>query len=503
MQHYVEHGYNADELENIFDTAARIMRGWYSEDKWGKTRRIGRVWHAREQAKYPLHSVVKKAMRMSRPDDWQLLLLQWPHQSMTDQSRLAYTRDERSGEADKQVITSIGKYLRAHFSKLPDHAIRDLVATNTTADFKFVNTTAEMLYHLHRGPRSCMVWDSTDHLDEHPYNTYDPALGWHMAIRIVDGQTVGRALCNTDEDGTKYFVRSYKRDPENPSGYSHADEQLVAWLREMGYAKYDGYPNGTKLKLIPTKRNDAGFIAPYIDGSIQHVKNCGDHLRISEDGDWECDSTDGNPSDSSGEVCEDCDSRFSEGDGYWVGRYEDRRVCSTCCDDNYRYAYGRNGNQYYEHVDDCTWSEEQGEYYVESYLCDNNMVFLSNGELVHHDNAVDVDGDWYHVDDERICYDSYNECYAMLDDCVELANGDMCAECDAWQCAESGDWYTNDEDYELIDGEKVHPDHAPQDEGEVEDEVVSIGASPDQPQIVATPTTYQLPPDDERFALVA
>lgn len=468
MEHYVEHGYNADELENIFDTSARILRGWYCEDKWGKGDYIGRVWHAREQANYPLHPVVKKAMRMSRPDDWQLLLLQWPHQSMTDQSRLAYTRDERSGEANKQVITSIGKYLRAHFSKLPDHAIRDLVATNTTADFKFVNTTAEMLYHLHRGPRSCMVWGGydPDDMTSHPYMVYAPALGWHMAIRIVDGETVGRALCNTDEDGAKYYVRSYKKDPANPHGYSHADEQLNAWLRELGYVKYDGYPDGTKLKLIHTHRNDAGFIAPYIDGCNQHVDVRGDHLRISEDGDWECDSTDGNPSNSSGDECADCGDRVREGDGYWAGRYEDRRICTSCCEHSYRWAYGRNGNQYYEHEDECAWSEEQEEYYVESYLCDNNMVFLTNGELVHHDNAVDVDGDWYHVDDERICYDSYNECYAMRDDCVELVNGDMCAECDAWQCAESGDWYANDEDYELIDGKKVHPDHAPQQDSE-------------------------------------
>ena len=461
MEHYVEQGYNADEMENIFNTSARILTGWYTEDKWGKTNYIRRNWHAREQGKYPLHPVVKKAMRMSRPDDWQQLLLQWPHQSMTDQSRIAYTRDEKAGEIDRQTLTTLGKYIRAHFSKLPDHAIRDLVATNTTADFKFVHTTAEMLYHLHRGPKSCMVWDSDNHLDEHPYNTYDPALGWHMAIRIVDGNTVGRALCNTDGEGNNYFVRSYKKDPDNPHGYSHADEQLNAWLRELGYLKYDGYPNGTKLKLIPTRRNDAGFIAPYIDGCIQHVDVRGDHLRISEDGEWECDNTDGNPSNAGGDECADCGSRISEGDGYWVGRYDDRHVCQSCCDDSYRYAYGRNGNQYYAHEDDCSWSEEQEEYYVDSYLGDNNMVRLDNGEVVHHDNAVDVEGNWYHCDDERVCYDSYNEQYAMRDDCVELANGDMCHEADAWKCAESGNWYTNGEDYELIDGKKVHPDYAP------------------------------------------
>lgn len=461
MEHYVEAGYNADEMENIFNTSAHILRGWYSEDKWGKCIRTGRVWHLREQDKYPLHPVVKKAMRMSRPDDWQLLLLQWPHQSMTDQSRLAYTRDEKAGEADKQVITSIGKYLRAHFSKLPDHAIRDLVATNTVADFKFVHTTAEMLYHLHKGPRSCMVWDGydPDDLTSHPYMTYDPALGWHMAVRILDGATVGRALCNTDDEGNKYYVRSYKKT----EGYSHADDELNAWLREMGYVKYSGYPEGTKLKLIATRRNDAGFVAPYIDGDNQYVDVWQDTLVIRENGDWQCDSTDGNPSDSSGDVCEDCNDRIRDGDGYWAGRYEDRRICTYCCENNYRYAYGANRNQYYEHEDDVVYSDANDEYYVADYLSSNGMVELENGSIVSIDDAVCIGDYWYDLEDDRIVCDREG-CYQMLDDCVQLNNGEYCLKDDAWECAASNEWFANDDvEPAIIEGETYHPANVPQD----------------------------------------
>lgn len=466
MEQYVEPGFNADDMEKIFYTAARILRGrWVDENTY-----LRRDWHQREQAKYDLHPVVKKAMRMSRPDDWQLLLLQWPHISTTDPTRIAYTRDERSGEADRQVVTTLGKYLRAHFSKLPDHAIRDLVATQTTSTFKIVRTTAEMIYHLHKGPRSCMVWDDADPAD-HPYQVYDPALGWHMAVRIEDGQTLGRALCNTDDDGNLYWVRSYKRELDNPNGYSHTDEQLSAWLKGQGYAKYDGYPEGTKLKYIKRRGSDCGFLAPYIDGSNQNVRVSMDsdvsgYLIVDDDGDYECDQTGGDASDRNGTECEDCGDRCRDGDTYWVGRYEDHAVCYSCQDNNYRYGYGANGRQYYIHEDNAEWVEGWDEYVDTDYLDDNNIVRLRNGELCDLDDAVEVDDDWYHCDDERICHDAYNDCYAMRKDCVELEDGTMCARDDAWQCTHTSKWYNKDEDYVDVCGEKFHPDVAPEINGE-------------------------------------
>jgi hypothetical protein len=466
MEHYVEAGYNADDMEKIFNTASRIVSGWWTEDGTY----IKRDWHQREQGKYGLHPVVRKAMRMCKPDDWQLLLLQWPHQSETDPTRLAYTRDERSGEANRQVITTIGKYLHAHFSRLPDHAIRDLVATQTSSTFKIVHTTAEMIYHLHKGPRSCMVWEGYDP-DDHPYQTYDPALGWHMAVRIQDGQTLGRALCNTDADGNLYWVRSYKRNLDDPNGYSHTDEQLSAWLKGQGYIKYDGYPEGTKLKYIRDRGNDCGFLAPYIDGSNQNVRihmdsDVSGYLVVDDEGEWECDNTDGNASDRGGTECEDCGDRCREGDMYWVGRYDDRHVCESCQESNYRYGYGRNGNQYYIHEDDAEWVEGWGEYVDNNYLDDNNIVRLRNNELCHQDDAIEVDDDWYHCNDERICYNDYNECYAMRDDLVELHDGTTCAEVDAWCCTHTGKWYGNDVDYVDVCGEKFHPDVAPEINGE-------------------------------------
>jgi hypothetical protein len=476
MQHYVEDGYNADDMENIFNQAARILRTnqWEREVRYTPDgirfaepyiARPARQWHQREQERYPLHPIVRKALRMSRPDDWQLLLLQWPHESMTDKMRLAYTRDERSGEADRQVVTSIGKYLFAHFSSLPDHAIRDLVALASNSECKFVHTTAEMIYHLHKGPKSCMVWGDAD-VDTHPYRTYDPALGWHMAIRVFDGDTVGRALCNTDAEGQKYFVRTYKKCPNG--GYSNADETLAAWLKAEGYLHYSEYPDGTRLKYIKSSRYSDDFIAPDLDGGNQRVdikweEGQPSYLFVSECGDFTCNQTDGTTEESGGVECNDCGNNFDEGDGIWTGVDEDHLVCSGCGDNNYRYAYTRNGRQRYIHEDDCEYVEGWDEYVDNNYLSDNNIVRLENGDLMDESDTVEIDGEYYDNDDERIVFCEHEEMYRLIRECIELHDGTWALESESWKCHATSDWYLSSAvEPVVVDGETYHPDDAPE-----------------------------------------
>ena len=450
METYTEAGYNADEMENIFDTTARIMRGWWTDHPTNPNDHlyICREWHKREQESANLHSAVRKAMRMSRPKNWQELLLQWPHSADADPTRIAYTQNERKGEANVQTVTSLGKYLRMHFANLPDHAIRDLVAAHSATGCKFVHTTKEMIAHLHRGPRSCMVWDSYKDPDEsgsrddsHPYECYDPKFGWCMAVRVEGEQTVGRALCIDNEDG-KYWVRSYK----STGGYSPSDEMLEAWLLEQGYKKRSGYGR-EKLLYIETC-ND--FLAPYIDGDNQRVNvfRSQGYIQITYDeGEFECNNTDGTPSQADGVACEDCDEYFNDGDGYWVGFHEDRHICSSCCDRNYTYAYGLRGRQYYVDCDEAISVDD--DWYHQDCLGDNDIVELSNGEYTHQDNAMCVDGEWYHVDDDDICT-------------PEDTKGEMKLKEDCWQCTHTDKWYTQWTECVEVNGEKFHPDVAPE-----------------------------------------
>lgn len=446
-----------DFYRDIFKTAQRVVT--YS-----------RNWYWREYYKYPLHPVVVTALeREHRPRDWQLLLLEHPHRSETDPTRLAYTRSERDGENNQQVITTLGKYLTRHFD-LPDHVIRDYVALDAAAHsdtFEILDTVDQFVHAVNNGPHSCMCWSGRDNVMcrdgeyRHPYAVYKPEYGWRMAIRKSGGEINGRALLNVEDD-TKYFVRSYKR--ADNGGYSYADEKLEAWLKSNDYHKQSRWHEGAKMELIPT-RYGAAFLAPYLDGDVQTVYIDGDTLRISQDNyDYICNNTDGTADEQGRCTCDHCGVRVRDGDLTYAGYNEDYGVCQSCLDDDFVYAIGRRGNEYYETYNNCT--EVDGTYYVSDYLSDNGIVELHNGDYCRMDDAVmcDDDDEWYRADDDNIIYCEYDSKHHHIDNCVETEDEGWVHEDDAWQCYASDKWYSDNTDYVDVDGERYHPDNAPETE---------------------------------------
>ena len=440
----------------LVNELATILRGGATYQRYSPERRYYteyqtapcRDWHGREQRKYPMHPAVLKALESDhRPYDWHLLTLEWPHVS-EDSTRLAYTRDDRAGEADRQTVTTVGKYLTRHFRDMSDHEVRDLVALYAAGETcKWVYTMAEMLHHIMRGPTSCMGGNKhfevhcADGIRRHPYEVYNPKYGWHMAVRVENDDTVGRALCMSDGD-SKYFVRSYRKT----DGYSPADERLEAWLISQGYTKQSYWESDTKLAHYEV--NSGEILAPFIDGGHQYVDICGNHLEICSDGEYECSQTSGIAQDGNSDSCNDCGDRVREGDGYWVGRYEETRICESCCDSSYYFAYGRNGNQYYVH--DHNMVRVGDEFYDEDFLSDNGIVALEDGDYAQMDDCVLINDDWYLTDDDRICRPEDSDDYCLTEDC--------------WQCEESGNWYTDDTACVEIEGCTYHPDHAPEQE---------------------------------------
>jgi hypothetical protein len=109
-------------------------------------------------------------------------------------------------------------------------------------------------------------------------------------------------------------------------------------------------------------------------------------------------------------------------------------------------VYGRRGAQYYVNNDYVVYGNDED--YDEDYLDDNSIVQLDNREYEHTDNAVEINGDWYHVDDERTCLAEDTGEYALCEDC--------------WQCAESCNMYTDDcTDWTEHEGERYHNDYIP------------------------------------------
>ena len=429
-----------------------------------------RSWFLRQSLYKPLHPAVKKVLVDDhRPRQWQQLLLEWPYVAKTDPTRLAYTRDERAGEANRQTLTTVGKYLMRHFD-LPDHVIRDYVALHAAHPdgFKFIYTTDEMVHAVKNGPYSCMCWADRDGVlcrdgvERHPYAVYAPEYGWHMALQIEGDTITGRALCNTDSDGNPYFVRSYKR---KDGGYSHANEALEAWLKEHGYSRANSWHRGARFACFPTSDY---FLAPYIDGGEQYVDVVSSggvsYLQMAHsDGEYACDNTDGTPDHRGSEECEDCGERVNEDDITYVGYNEDMRVCRCCIENDYVYVYGRRGYQYYVHRHDAVYVDSQNEYYDDNYLDSNSIVQLANGDYEHTDNVVvcDDDREWYHAEDDDIVYCDYDSRYHLADNCVNTEDEGYVHQDDAWQCAGSSNWYSDNTDYVEVDGEKYHPDHVP------------------------------------------
>jgi hypothetical protein len=315
-----------------------------------------------------------------------------------------------------------------------------------------------------------MVWRDdrgircSDGVTRHPYEAYDPKYGWHMAVRIEGDETVGRALCMTQPtDGKKYYVRTYAR-PASNGGYSETDNGMENWLKEQGYTKHAYWEDGERLAYHPTGEH---FLAPYLDGgekrvSVDSTNKC---FVIDSDGEYICDQTGGIPTCEDDDYfdCDDCGDSTSNDDGYWVGRHEDAQVCESCRD-NYRYVYGRRGNQYYVHEDNAVYVDSCNDYYDEDYLGDNEIVSLENGEYEKMEEAIEINGDWYSIDDDRICRFEDTDEYGLTED--------------GWQCEESCNWYTDDTEYVEVDGCKYHPDHAPATDDEDEDGDTAVAVAP-------------------------
>jgi hypothetical protein len=441
----------------------RILNGevyGYVQSPSGKyeyvQRYAGREWFKQQHGRHNLHPAVEKMLDLYKPADWQRVILEWPHKSLTDPNRLAYTRDEKSamyeGDSDKKaVVTTIGKYLTRHWPDVPSDLIRDLVAEYTYGGSITITTSlARMIEVVSSGPRSCMSSSfgirCDDGTERHPYAVYDPSLGWSMAVRAEGDDVLGRCLIWTDPDDpdTKGYVRSYKRE-RNEISHSGADEAIESYLNNLGYTKWRAWRYGTPLMKYEVSRG--GYLMPYIDGGTQRVD--ASDFTISDSGEMDASSTSGyvNAYDC---TCEDCGAGFNDGDGYWVGIHDDRHICSDCCDSNYTYAYSRRGNQYYIPNDRAVYVNR--DYYDTDYLDDNDIVELHDGEYEHRDNAVYVESadEYYHVDDDDICYDEEEGEYDLKSNC--------------WQCTESGNWYNDGVDYVEVDGDKYHPDHAPETE---------------------------------------
>ena len=415
-----------------------------------------REWFHREANRAPLHPTIVKMLQTPEQaqwlTDWREMVLEYPHTADLDNTKIAFTESEAKGVADRQTVTTLGKYIKRHAPNIPDHVLRDMVMLSV-AKVELVFDLPSMIEAVQTGPKSCMQGRWKEH--NHPYRVYDPQFGWHMAVRREAGNIVGRCLCLDYEDH-KIFVRSYKM--ARGDEYSQSDEGLNAWLEEQGYRRKSAWPDGARLAEIW----DGGeLVLPYIDGNESHVCTHGAYLTIDECGDYDGCQTNGYAESHGDQVsCADCGNDFDEDDGCHVGYHEDHHICSDC-ESDYSYAYGRNGNQYYVSDEDIVYVNDE-KYHTE-YLDYYNIVYSDHdGEYFLVDDCVLIDNttsDWVHVnsvtDNVFVCLNEDESAYGYRTDC--------------WQCHSTKLWYASDEgsDYHAQswtgeDGNTYHEDALPE-----------------------------------------
>lgn len=334
-----------------------LRRKWLDNTNWDIDVQLcaeyqGLEWHFTLQRRFPLHPVVTHLLQRYKPNDSNALLLEWPHIAESDPCRLAYTRDERSGKADRQTLTSVGKFIKRHWPELKDHQLRDAQTVYHPDTLEIGEGIEFLIQGIEFGPQSCMkssygnipfTNSDNDKLkrflqgeavevpwEKHPYSVYEARYGWKMAIRkTADGVFKGRCLLNSECKG---YVRSYARG-KTDADQSQTDHVIEAWLNEQGWTKLKVWPEGLKLAELDHPEG-RGHLFPYIDGessdSRRLRKEEGYFVR-SDTGNYTCDHTDGTAQYEEPEkrvFCPDCEEFHVESDMNDV--FGDRQVCDSC-----------------------------------------------------------------------------------------------------------------------------------------------------------------------------
>lgn len=464
-------------------------------------------WHFDLQNKFKLHPVVQHMLKRHKPDDVAALVMQWPHIAESNPNRLAYTRDTAAGKADRQTLTSVGKFIKRHWSKVPDHVLRDAQTVYHPDTLEIGQGIEFLIQGVELGPRSCMQsgyksipfnsddlftlkeWVKDPDNEEpdwydHPYSVYCESFGWKMAIRkSSEGVINGRCLIL--DDGTNMcYVRSYARG-ERDDDTSQTDHVIEAWLNDKGYEKLDCWPAGAKVEAVPM---GGQFLLPYIDGSCAteralNLSSCRSFFYRDDSGEYICRNTDGSadyePASALVE-CSDCEELVDEDT---VFRFDNRCVCNECYR-NYRTAYSRVGNSgsvvLTVRAEACSAVfSYHGSSYPSAYVVTDNVpegyVYVENKGCYANSSAASLctDGNYYFFDDPyivRLAEPSGEARYAHEDDAWKDANGDWWAdevECqvldgEAYQqsgclyCDLSGIWYKpGTEYYDMLDGRKI------------------------------------------------
>ena len=364
------------------------------------------------------------------------------HISLRDPTSVAFTEDERKGEADRQTAMRPGKFLQKFLGAGPAGTIEHgpmkgeaaVVSKQQVAYYaawhqsgkrppnedvlKFTEDPDMMVHLYENGPDSCMMgkgW-STEH---HPVRVYaggDLALAYMEDINDPD-TIVGRALCWPAKGR---FGRVYPT-PNSSLDQDRYDE-LEARLKALGWTSIcedRTVFEGARLAQVTDRYGD--YVMPYLDYDygVREVFQDGRSYWVMTHDEPHQDNTDGTLNEENSEPdwrCDNCEDGFSDDDGSWSVY---RSWSPPALGRTYGYARG-----------EASWCCSCRDDYA--FYCDgSDEHYVDRGDQVCANDGLTYERHWFE------------------------ANG-------GWRCAHSEEYYFEDSytPVRLADGSTIHADHA-------------------------------------------
>jgi hypothetical protein len=429
------------------------------------------------------------------------------HISAIDPTAVAFTEDERKGEADRQTMIRPGKYLQkflgAGASGTIEHGPLKGWAPQITKmqiafyaswhqsgkrppsdeTLIFTEDGDEMVRLYEEGPESCMMgkgWDT----DRHPVQVYAGGGLALAALVDADGDVVGRALC---WPANEVFGRVYPT-PNTPRERERYDE-LMARLKAKGWKSItedNSVFEGALLRQITSRYGS--YVMPYLDndyGVRDVYRNGKSWWEMTHDEDHQ-DNPDGTMNGHEPDWhCDSCSEGFSD-DDYNYTVY-DRWVPSPGRRRGHGYARGEE-----------TWCESCRD--NDAFYCDGSDEHYRSGNSIYAANGNTYEQSWFEANGGWQCCVDDEYYFDDEDTPVRLADGSLMhadnVEGNAFRCQADGQMWSIEFHSDAVPGYHHHYDTA--DPHPVEMEHV-LPAMPDDPvDVAAWATAYARPVDEDK-----
>jgi len=355
----------------------------------------------------------------------------WVYVTADDPMKIGYTPTDAYGIADRQIVTTVGRFLRKHYPELSKESICHYVnqhrSTYGPAELAIAFDAADIQHAYENGPSSCMA--GKDWSYENPYRIYDGP-DTVLALLYRGDRIVARTVCNINTDPMQY-TRIY--------GDANV---LKTKLLELGFA--EGSLNDVRLRLHIV--DDSCAVCPYID-TVDRADIEGDFLFLG-DGDFSPQTTNGllqiynKEDDEDMFFCEHCEEDCSEEDNHACEAHNGHgglTICSSCAEGSYTIAI-INRRAYEAYVHDAEIIEVRNQYYLndDDLLCALGFIYCDQEEQ------------WFHPGD--ICTPKYRDEHCPTDKCTY---------------GESNEWIHDDDAIKTDSGQTHHVDDTVEIEGKV------------------------------------